>query len=57
MAMAVIGGLLTSTLLTLLIIPVVYDIVEARREKEWWGLADLVRRLRGKDISKSIDVE
>jgi HAE1 family hydrophobic/amphiphilic exporter-1 len=32
MARAVVGGLFTSTLITLLVVPVVYSLVESRRE-------------------------
>jgi hydrophobic/amphiphilic exporter-1 (mainly G- bacteria), HAE1 family len=44
MAVAIIGGTITSTLLTLLVIPSFYDSIEIWREK----LMRLVARLRGK---------
>lgn len=43
MARAVIGGLITSTILTLLVVPVVYSLLE-----------DLVKKLKGKKVNKSI---
>jgi len=36
MAVAVIGGLITSTLLTLVVIPVVYAVVEDLRKKKFF---------------------
>ena len=44
MAVAIIGGTITSTLLTLLVIPSFYDSIEIGREKS----GRLVARLRGK---------
>jgi hydrophobic/amphiphilic exporter-1 (mainly G- bacteria), HAE1 family len=44
MAVAIIGGTITSTLLTLLVIPSFYDSIEIGREK----FGRLVARLRGK---------
>jgi hydrophobic/amphiphilic exporter-1 (mainly G- bacteria), HAE1 family len=44
MAVAIIGGTITSTLLTLLVIPSFYDSIEIWREK----FGRLVARLRGK---------
>ncbi len=43
LGVAVIGGVITSTLLTLLVIPTVYEILEDWRE----GLTGLIRRKRG----------
>jgi hydrophobic/amphiphilic exporter-1 (mainly G- bacteria), HAE1 family len=43
MAVAIIGGTITSTLLTLLVIPSFYDSIEIWREK----VLGLLRRLRG----------
>jgi hypothetical protein len=38
LALAVIGGLLLSTFLTLLVMPVLYSLVERKSESEWpWG--------------------
>jgi HAE1 family hydrophobic/amphiphilic exporter-1 len=34
MAIAVIGGLITSTILTLVVIPVVYELIDGVREKK-----------------------
>ena len=45
MAVAVIGGLITSTLLTLIVVPVVYTLLEDIREiKNWRLLRRLYRR-------------
>jgi len=44
MAVAIIGGVITSTLLTLLVIPSFYDSIEIWREKA----GRLLGRLRGK---------
>ena len=44
---AVIGGLITSTILTLLVIPTFYEIVDDVRE----GGKRLVRRMRGKPVT------
>jgi hydrophobic/amphiphilic exporter-1 (mainly G- bacteria), HAE1 family len=44
MAVAIIGGTITSTLLTLLVIPSFYDSIQIGREK----FVRLVARLRGK---------
>jgi HAE1 family hydrophobic/amphiphilic exporter-1 len=46
MAVAIIGGVITSTVLTLLVIPSFYDSIENWRDK----LFGLVRRLRGKSL-------
>jgi len=48
MAIAVIGGLITSTLLSLLVIPVVYTLVD--------DLVGLMRRLRGKGAASAVHV-
>ncbi len=45
LGIAVIGGVITSTLLTLLVIPTVYEILEGWKE----GLTGLIRRKRGAD--------
>ncbi len=47
MAVAIIGGTITSTLLTLLVIPSFYDSIEIWREK----FGRLVARLRGKSVA------
>ena len=44
MAVAVIGGLMTSTLLTLLVIPVVYELVEKLRDKKTQFFNTLLKR-------------
>ncbi len=47
LAVVVIGGLLTSTLLTLILVPVLYDMVEARGERRQTGItAPRTKRLR-----------
>jgi HAE1 family hydrophobic/amphiphilic exporter-1 len=43
LGVAVIGGVITSTLLTLLVIPTVYEILEGWRE----GLTEMIGRKRG----------
>jgi HAE1 family hydrophobic/amphiphilic exporter-1 len=50
MAVAIIGGTITSTLLTLLVIPSFYDSIEIGREK----VGRWVRRLRGKASGEAI---
>ncbi|NEW05317.1 efflux RND transporter permease subunit [Paenibacillus sp. SYP-B3998] len=36
LAVVVIGGLTTSTLLTLLIVPIIYEVIFSRRERKWF---------------------
>ena len=47
MAIAVIGGLLVSTLLTLLVIPVVYDLLDRRPDEHYRERARRIRITRG----------
>jgi HAE1 family hydrophobic/amphiphilic exporter-1 len=48
MSIAVIGGLLTSTILTLLVIPTVYLIVDDSREK----VENIMRKIKGSSPQK-----
>lgn len=50
MAITVIGGLLVSTLLTLLVIPVVYDLLDRRPDAHYVARAKRVRAKRGEDF-------
>ena len=52
MAVIVIGGLATSTALTLIVVPVVYDLVDTASV----GTRNLVRRLRGKPVHAAAPV-
>lgn len=51
MAIAVIGGLITSTFLTLLVIPVSYELLEAFREKKSFSLKALIQKFRRPETS------
>jgi hydrophobic/amphiphilic exporter-1 (mainly G- bacteria), HAE1 family len=53
MAVAIIGGTITSTLLTLLAIPSFYDSIEIGREK----IGRLFARLRGKGATEVISAK
>lgn len=50
MAITVIGGLLVSTLLTLVVIPVVYDLLDRRPDAHYVARAKRVRAKRGQDF-------
>ncbi len=50
MAITVIGGLLVSTLLTLVVIPVVYDLLDRRPDADYVARAKRVRAKRGRDF-------
>lgn len=50
MAITVIGGLLVSTLLTLVVIPVVYDLLDRRPDAHYLARAKRVRAKRGQDF-------
>jgi len=50
LAIVVMGGLVSSTLLTLVIVPVLYDLIEGRREK---GEAKRAERRRARDAAES----
>jgi HAE1 family hydrophobic/amphiphilic exporter-1 len=52
MAVIVIGGLATSTALTLIVVPVVYDLVDTATQKT----RNAVRRLRGKPAAATAQV-
>jgi len=49
MAITVIGGLLVSTLLTLLVIPVVYDLLDRRSEEYWLERGRRARQARAEN--------
>ncbi|TWI11605.1 efflux RND transporter permease subunit [Aerolutibacter ruishenii] len=49
MAITVIGGLLVSTLLTLLVIPVVYDLLDRRSEEYWLERGRRARQARSEN--------
>lgn len=50
MAITVIGGLLVSTLLTLVVIPVVYDLLDRRSDEHYVARARRARAKRGEDF-------
>jgi hydrophobic/amphiphilic exporter-1 (mainly G- bacteria), HAE1 family len=49
MAITVIGGLLVSTLLTLVVIPVVYDLLDRRSDEHYVARAKRSRAKDGRD--------
>ena len=55
MAITVIGGLLVSTLLTLVVIPVVYDLLDRRPDAHYVARAKRVRAKRGKDFDAAAE--
>lgn len=55
MAITVIGGLLVSTLLTLVVIPVVYDLLDRRPDAHYVARAKRVRAKRGQDFDATAD--
>jgi HAE1 family hydrophobic/amphiphilic exporter-1 len=46
MALTVIGGLTVSTLLTLVVIPVMYDLLDRRGDSAWKAEGERLGRLR-----------
>jgi HAE1 family hydrophobic/amphiphilic exporter-1 len=54
MARAVIGGLITSTLLTLLVVPVMYTILEDGVGSLRSGIPRMIGRIRGRSIKTSV---
>jgi hydrophobic/amphiphilic exporter-1 (mainly G- bacteria), HAE1 family len=55
MAITVIGGLLVSTLLTLVVIPVVYDLLDRRPDEHYVARARRAHAKRGEDFDEAID--
>ena len=55
MAITVIGGLLVSTLLTLVVIPVVYDLLDRRPDAHYVARAKRVRAKRGEDFDAAAE--
>lgn len=55
MAITVIGGLLVSTLLTLVVIPVVYDLLDRRPDADYVRRALRARAARGEGLDAAVD--